>query len=128
MSLRKPESTSADRSFGFNKSAVGEFFDNLERVIQKHKFTGDRIYNFDESGISTVLNTQRVLAEKTQKQVGQLFSAERGELVTFGAFISANGNTIPPLFVFPRVHYKNYFIDGAPEGSLGVATKSGRIN
>ena len=31
-------------------------------------------------------------------------------------------------FIFPRVHFKDYFLVGAPEGSLGVATKSGWIN
>jgi len=128
LSLRKSENTSAARSYDFNKTAVKEFQENLEGLIKKHKFTADRIYDFDESGITTVLSTLKVLADKTQKQIGQLVSAERGELVTFGSIISASGNTIPPLFVFPRVHYKNHFIDGAPEGSLGTATKSGWIN
>lgn len=54
-------------------------------------------------------------------------SAERGELITIGAIISASGNTIPPLFVFPRVHYKDHFLEGAPEGSLGAANRSGWI-
>ncbi|GBP13314.1 hypothetical protein EVAR_8231_1 [Eumeta japonica] len=76
LSLRKPENTRAVRCFAFN-----------------------RIFNFDESGISTVLDTPKDTA-KTQKQVGQIVSAERGELVTFGGIISASGNTVPPLFVF----------------------------
>ncbi|GBP71468.1 hypothetical protein EVAR_103353_1 [Eumeta japonica] len=52
-------------------------------------------------------------------------SAERGELVTFGGIVSANGNTIPRLFIFPRVHYKDHFLEGAPESFLGVAMRSG---
>lgn len=30
--------------------------------------------------------------------------------------------------MFPRVHYKDNFLEGAPEGSLGAASKSGWIN
>lgn len=49
------------------------------------------------------MNTPEVLADKNQKQVGQLVSAERGELVTVCAGISAAGHFINPTFVFPRV-------------------------
>lgn len=128
LSLRKPENTSAARSFAFNKTSVTEFYTNLKTVLEQHPLTPDRIFNFDESGVSTVIATPKVLAPRCQKQVGQIVSAERGELVTFGGIISASGNTIPPLFVFPRVHYKDNFLEGAPEGSLGAANKSGWIN
>ncbi|KAG5887166.1 hypothetical protein JTB14_002521 [Gonioctena quinquepunctata] len=124
LSLRKPENTSAARSFGFNKTSVTEFYTNLETVYERHPLTADRIFNFDESGVSTVLVTPKVLAPRCQKQVRQIVSAERGELVTFGGIISASGNTIPPLFAFPRVHYEDNFLEGAPEGSLGAANKT----
>ncbi|KAG5864114.1 hypothetical protein JTB14_018087 [Gonioctena quinquepunctata] len=122
LSLRKPENTSAARSFGFNKTS--EFYTNLKTMLERHPLTADRIFNFDESGVPTVLATPKVLAPRCQKQVEQIVSAERGELVTFGGIISASGNTIPPLFVFPRVHYKDNFLERAPEGSLGAANKS----
>ncbi|XP_026326754.1 uncharacterized protein LOC113235308 [Hyposmocoma kahamanoa] len=128
LTLRKPENTSAARSFAFNKTVVNEFYDNLKSVYERHNFTADRIFNFNESGISTVLETPKVLAPRSQKQDGQIVSGERGELVTFGGIISATGNTIPPLFVFPRVHFKDYFMEGAPEGSIGATNRTGWIN
>lgn len=103
------------------------FTKNLVDLLKRYNFTADRIVNFDETGITTVLNTPKVLAEKTQRQV-QIVSAERGELVTFGGIITGIGNTIPPISVFPRVRYKDYFLLGAPQGSLGLSSRTGWIN
>lgn len=64
LSLRKPENTNA--SSAFNRTAVNEFFENLKKTYDLYKFTIDRIFNFDECGISRVLDTLKVLAEKTQ--------------------------------------------------------------
>ncbi|GBP25955.1 hypothetical protein EVAR_84514_1 [Eumeta japonica] len=128
LSLRKPENTSAARSFAFKKTSVTEFYTNLKTVFERHPLTANRIFNFDESGISTVLAIPKVLAPRCQKQVREIVSAESGELVTFGGIITASGNTIPPLFLFPRVHYKDNFLEGAPEGSLGAVNKSSWIN
>lgn len=60
LSLRKPENTSLARSTGFNKAAVNEFYANLKSLMDKFKFNPDNIYNLDESGISTVLDTPKV--------------------------------------------------------------------
>ncbi|XP_034828899.1 uncharacterized protein [Maniola hyperantus] len=93
--------------------------------MRQYNFTPDRIINLDETGISTVLSTPKVIAGRKQRQVGQIVSAERGELVTFCGIITATGSSLPPVYVFPRVHYKDHFLNGAPDGSLGLANRSG---
>lgn len=52
-------------------------------------------------------------------------SSERGTLVTMCLAVNALGNTIPPMFVFPRVFYKDHFIRGGPPGCVGTYNKSG---
>lgn len=95
LGLRKPKMTSGARSFSFNKTALNEFFLILETVYSKRNFTTDLIFNFDESGMSTVCNTSKVSANKSRKYVGQIVSTESGELVKFGGIIAENGYTIP---------------------------------
>ena len=80
---------------------------------------------FSFVGITTVQKPDRIIARKGIKQVGAITSAERGTLVTIAIAINAIGNSIPPIFVFPRKRFKEHFMRGAPVGSIGCANGSG---
>ena len=77
-------------------------------------------------GCKTVQKPNKVIAAKGTKQVGALVSAERGTLVTLCCAVNALGNSVPPMMIFPRVHFRQeIFLVGAPPGTIGVAYPSG---
>lgn len=107
LSLRKPENTSAARIRALNAENINQFFENYRDVLKKYRFKSSQIYNFDETGLSTVVQSSKVLARRGQKQVGQFAAAERGSQITFGGFISAQGGFLPPVYVFPSKTLEN---------------------
>jgi hypothetical protein len=125
ISLRVPESTSIVRAASFNEVKVSKFFDLLEEVKSRHEFQPNDIFNIDEIGCMTVQQSGKVVAPTGAKQVGALASGERGQLVTLCCAVSAAGQALPPMFVFPRVHFKDHFIRDGPPGCIGSAYTSG---
>ena len=125
VSIRSPQATSIARATAFNQTTVNEFFDNCSAVLEKEKFEGFAVWNVDEIGPTTVHNLKKVLALKGAKQVSQLTSAKRGELVTTCCAVSATVVAIPPFMFFPRVHPKDRRVSGAPTGTKAAAYVSG---
>lgn len=58
LSIRKPEATSKFRAAGFNKIVINNFYDLLQSLIDQYQFIPDRIYNVDETGVTTVPKRQ----------------------------------------------------------------------
>ncbi|XP_046666483.1 MFS-type transporter clz9-like [Homalodisca vitripennis] len=85
------------------------------------------IWNIDETGVQTVQRPNKIVAQKGVRQVGKATSAERGQTVTMVLAVSAIGNSVSPMFVFPRVFFKDHFIINGPPGCIGTSYPSGWI-
>lgn len=128
ISLRTPEATSVARAKGFNRREVGRFYENLEALTAKHDIDASRLYNMDETGISTTTNKPpKVLSMKGKRQVGiiAVASAERGQLTTVIGCCNAAGSFLPPFLIFARKKMQPRLLDGAPPGTHGTCTPNG---
>lgn len=125
LSLRTPEPTSLSRATAFNKHTVGEFYKLLGEVLRREQLGPNEIYNYDETGVQTVHKPSKIKSKKGQKQVSKATSGERGQTVTVCCAINAAGNSVPPVFIFPRIREQDYMTRGAPPGSKAVTHPSG---
>lgn len=128
LSIRSPQRTSAARAKAFNPDNVDNFFRLLENLMDSHHFSAHRVFNVDETGITTVPSKpSKIIAQKGKKQVDSLTSAERGTLITAVICMSAAGTYVPPMLIFPRARMHPALTVDAPPGTIFDCDKSGWI-
>ena len=74
----------------------------MRRVLLVNLFKPMQVYNIDKTGITVVHKPGKVFSVVGRKHVYSLTSAEKGKTHTVVACVSASGNSIPPLMIYPR--------------------------
>ena len=106
----------------------------LKRYCRKKRLNPNEAFkpNYNNRQVFTAEDKKSLssylLIGRGSKQVGRITSAERGTLVTACCASNAIGNSIPPLFIFPRVKFHDYMIKEGPPGCVGFANPSGWMN
>ena len=137
---RHPEiSLRSSQNFGLvrtlvSKPTIEAFYDRLLNTMLNNGGGSlvDKphlIFNADESGIEFDAINKIVAAKRGAKHVPRISKGQH-EKVTVLACASASGASLPPMFIFksPNGRVPYGVQEGAPEGTLFVAQKSGWID
>jgi hypothetical protein len=124
ISLRQPEVTFVARARGFCEENGTDFCSVLDKIVHGNNLDAGRIFNMDETALSTVQKPQKVVTLKGKHQIGPMTSAERGRNATCKCFIST-----ACLFhrCFKRLRFKFEFSTVAPPGTQFACTENGWI-
>ena len=63
-------------------------------ILSRHPLLHSRIWDLDETGVTTVLKLNNIIASRGVKQIENAAPAEREELVTMAVAVSAHGTFI----------------------------------
>ena len=124
LTLKAPEGMSIARAMAFNRVNVDLFFKVYTDALARYQFSPDRIFNLDESGLSTVMKPVKVVCEKG-KPVASQVAQERGAHMTFVGIINAAGHYVPPVFIIARKRWNPEFMRGTIDGSKGLLHHNG---
>lgn len=125
LSIREPQGTSLNRAIDFNRSSVNKFHDLLAEELVKKNYSAQKIWNMDETGLSTVQKPGKILAPKVKRQIGKMTSGEICQITTVICAIGASGSYVPPVFVFVRKRMNDLLMTSSPAGSIGVCSNTG---
>ena len=124
----KPQKLSIARAKNASPDNLKKYFKELATILTTNKLHDkpNRIFNIDETGITTDHSPPKIVCKKDTKP--QSITSERNSTITVIAGGNALGNFVPPYYVFPGKRWKDDFLLGAAYGSAGEMSESGWSN
>ncbi|MEW8543568.1 MAG: hypothetical protein AB2693_08525 [Candidatus Thiodiazotropha sp.] len=125
LKIVKPQKLSIARAKSASHDALVKYYRELGTILTSNNLKNkpERIYNIDETGVSTEHNPPKVICNKDTKP--QSVTSPRGSTVTIIAAGNAIGNSVPPYYVFPGQRWNDELLSGSPSGASGEMSKSG---
>lgn len=121
LTKRAAQKLTSNRGRALNSKNVDSFFNQLTKLYETYHFTPKRIFNLDEKGFDGEgQSRKRYVVRANTKHVNNIYAGFR-EHWTVQAIVNADGQKLPPCFVFKGKEIPEALLDGAPMGSrLGV--------
>lgn len=115
-----------------SRAAIGDqFLKETQQFLAENDLLNDpsRIYNIDESWFDLKdEKKQKVVVEKQSKMPYKIVTGVK-EHVTFALCACANGDLLPPLFIYKNtLPVTDDFYQHGPQNAAYIATESGHIN
>ncbi|XP_068235747.1 uncharacterized protein [Palaemon carinicauda] len=127
LALKAPEGMSLSRAMAFNRVNVEVFFKAYVEAVERHSFMPARIFNLDESGLSTVMKPCKVVCERGRPVASQV-ARERCNHMTFVGIVNAAGHGFPPVFIIARKKMNADFQRGTTPGTTVLLQANGWID
>ena len=99
--------------------------DLYKECLAAHNYAPSRVWNMDETGVTTVQKPGKIVAPKGMRQVGKIRSGERGVWVTLICVCNAAGGFLPPIYIFRRKRMADVLMKDAPPQAVGYSSQNG---
>jgi hypothetical protein len=128
LKIVKPRSLEIQRAKALSTECLRNYFQELNKVLEKYNLLDkpERIFNVDEKGLSTTHKAPHVIAA-TDSKPPAVTSGDRTLFTVLGCG-NAQGQYVPPFFVFPGARMRQELLEGKSTGTSGDVTESGWSN
>jgi hypothetical protein len=128
LKIVQPQKLEISRAKGASHEKIENYFRELREILTENDLLDkpERIYNIDETGISTQHTPPKIVCDKESKP--QTVTSPKSSNVTIIGGANALGNFVPPYYIFPGKRWNPKFIEDAPHGSGGEMSDSGWVN
>ena len=128
LSTRTPQALQMCRAKACSPEAMDKWYCEFEQFLLIHDLLDkpSRIWNCDESGFALCPRSSKVLAPRGAKNVYYTTSSDKGQITTL-VCISATGNAIPPMQIFPGIRFSYNPMLGCVDGAYFGKSDNGWI-